>query len=591
MFCNNVSALSQVLVERHLQLSRDYGCSLTQAGAKCSKYDLRCKNCVSLSSHRDSQAYSREVFAKHCALFRRFFSVRVRPLLNVTTSPRMKTGSAPDTRRELEALLRSRVPLVVVETRDEPRALQLLTSLCSRLVAGTHTPLFQWTVTDGLKRVDIDLGGAQRHNSEPPEVLKSIRATDKAGIYVLLDFHPYLTDPVHVRLLKDICQDYAKCARTVVLLSHEIALPRELEHFAARFELAFPGRGERHMIVEKVAAEWTKVNGSRVRTDKKSLELLVENLAGLSTGDTERLARQAIFDDGALQLTDLPAVMQAKYALLNRSGVLAFEYDTAKFADLGGMNRLKEWLRQRRPAFDGSANTSVRLDPPKGLLLLGVQGCGKSVAARAATGIFGVPLLRLDFAAIHNKYIGESERNLRETLATADVMSPCVLWIDEIEKGVATGDGDSGTSRRLLGTFLTWLAEKKSKVFVVATANDISALPPELIRKGRFDEIFFVDLPSAAIRATILTIHASKRDVTLSEAHIAQLAEACDGFSGAEIEQAIVSAVYSAHAKNEPVSAAHVLQEIQATRPLSVVMGERIADLRAWAAERTVAAD
>jgi SpoVK/Ycf46/Vps4 family AAA+-type ATPase len=502
----------------------------------------------------------------------------------------MTTANAPDTRRELEALLRSRVPLVVIETRDEPRTLQLLTTMCGRLAAGVHTPLFQWTVTDGLKRTDIDLGGAQKHNADPPEVLKSIRATDKAGIYVLLDFHPFLADPIHVRLLKDICQDYGKCARTVVLLSHEVTLPRELEHFAARFQLAFPDRGERQMIVEKVANDWQKANGAKVRADRKSLELLVENLAGLSTGDTERLARQAIFDDGALELTDLPTVMQAKYQLLNRNGVLAFEYDTAKFADLGGMNRLKEWLRQRRPAFDGAA-AAAKLDPPKGLLLLGVQGCGKSVAARAAAGIFGVPLLRLDFASIHNKYIGESERNLRETLATADVMSPCVLWVDEIEKGVATGDGDSGTSRRLLGTFLTWLAEKKTKVFVVATANDISALPPELIRKGRFDEIFFVDLPAEAVRATILKIHADKRSVVLPDTHVSQLARACEGFSGAEIEQAIVSAVYSAHAKNETVSGAHVLQAINSTRPLSVVMAEKIADLRAWAAERTVSAD
>jgi SpoVK/Ycf46/Vps4 family AAA+-type ATPase len=504
----------------------------------------------------------------------------------------MTTTIAPDTRRELEALLRSRVPLVIIETRDEPRALQLLTSVCGRLAAGTHTPVFQWTVTDGLRRVDIDLGGAQRHNAEPGEVVKSIRATDKGGIYVLLDFHPFLADPIHVRLLKDICQGYAKTPRTVVLLSHEIVLPRELEHFAARFQLAFPDRGERQMIVERVATEWTQTNGSKVKADRKSLELLVENLAGLSTGDTERLARQAIFDDGALQLTDLPAVMQAKYELLNRQGVLAFEYDTAKFADLGGMARLKEWLKQRRPAFDGSSDSSgIRLDAPKGLLLLGVQGCGKSVAARAAAGIFGVPLLRLDFASIHNKYIGESERNLRETLSTADLMAPCVLWIDEIEKGIATGDGDSGTSRRLLGTFLTWLAEKKTKVFVVATANDISALPPELVRKGRFDEIFFVDLPKAAVRATILTIHSHKRGVALSEAHIEQLAQACEGFSGAEIEQAIVSAVYTAHATNETVNARHVLAEIKATRPLSIVMAEQIGELRAWAAERTVSAD
>ena len=281
-------------------------------------------------------------------------------------------------------------------------------------------------------------------------------------------------------------------ARTIVLISHEVALPRELEHLAARFRLAFPDRVERQAIIERVAGEWARTHGGKVRTDRKSLELLIENLGGLSVGDTERLARKAIFDDGALLPSDLPGVMQAKYELLNRGGVLSFEYDTAQFADLGGMARLKEWLKLRQPAFDGSA---PQLEAPKGVLLLGVQGCGKSVAARAAAGIYGVPLLRLDFGAIHNKYIGESERNLRETLATAGVMAPCVLWIDEIEKGVATGDGDSGTSRRLLGAFLTWLAERKTRVFVVATANDITALPPELIRKGRFDEIFFVDLP------------------------------------------------------------------------------------------------
>jgi hypothetical protein len=495
---------------------------------------------------------------------------------------------AHDSQRDLATLLQSRVPLIVIETRDEPRAIELITSLATRAANKAHTPVFQWTVTDGLRRIDIDLGGAQRHNAEPAEVLKSIRATDKAGLYVLLDFHPFLNDPVNVRLLKDICQTYARTARTLVLISHEIALPRELEHLSARFKVAFPNREERHLIVEKVASEWAKTHGGKVRTDRRSLELLVENLSGLSTGDTERLARKAVFDDGALLPSDLPAVMQAKYELLNRGGVLAFEYDTAQFADLGGMTKLKEWLRQRRPAFDGSA---PKLEAPKGVLLLGVQGCGKSIAAKAAAGIYGVPLLRLDFAAIHNKYIGESERNLRESLATADVLAPCVLWIDEIEKGVATGDGDSGTSRRLLGTFLTWLAEKKTKVFVVATANDISSLPPELIRKGRFDEIFFVDLPGAAVRADILKIHAKKRDLTLSDAEIERLAAACAGFSGAEIEQAIVSAVYAAHADNAPASAAHVLNELNATRPLSIVMAEKIAELRAWAKERTVQAE
>jgi SpoVK/Ycf46/Vps4 family AAA+-type ATPase len=499
----------------------------------------------------------------------------------------MSSGTELNAAHELELLLKSRIPLLAIETRDEPRALQLLASLTPRL-GPVHTPLFEWTVTDGLRRVDIDLGGAQRHNADPGEVLRSIRATPQAGIYVLLDFHPYFSDPTHVRLLKDICQGYSKTARTVVLISHELALPRELEHFVAHFRLAFPNREERRAIVEQVASDWAKANGSRVKTDRKSFELLVENLSGLATSDTERLARKAIFDDGALLPADLPVVMQAKYELLNRSGVLAFEYDTARFADLGGMNCLKAWLKQRHPAFDG---TAPQLDAPKGLLLLGVQGCGKSVAARAAAGIFGVPLLRLDFAALHNKFQGESERNLRETLATADVMAPCVLWIDEIEKGLATGDGDTGTSRRVLGSFLTWLADKKSRVFVVATANDISSLPPELVRKGRFDEIFFVDLPNAAVRAQILGIHANKRSCSLSDVELSTLAQASDGFSGAELEQAVVAAIYAAHGLNQQVSVGHVLHEIQATRPLSIVMSEQIGELRAWAAQRTVRAD
>jgi SpoVK/Ycf46/Vps4 family AAA+-type ATPase len=495
----------------------------------------------------------------------------------------------PDTRRELATLLKSRIPLIIIETRDEPRVLEMLASLAIELAHPVHTPVFQWTVTEGLRRTDVDLGGAQRSNSEPTDVLRSIRATSRGGIYVLLDFHPFVNDPIHTRLLKDICQGYERVPRTIVLLSHEITLPRELEHLAARFEMAFPSRLEREMIVQRVGREWSQHHGSGpARIDARALELLVENLAGLSTADTERLARKAIFNDGALAESDLPGVRQAKYALLNRGGALSYEHDTAGFADLGGMRRVKAWLERRRAAFDGSL---PEVEQPRGLLLLGVQGCGKSLAARAAAGIYGVPLLRMDFGSLYNKYHGESERNLRESLATAEVMAPCVLWIDEIEKGLATGDGDSGTSRRVLGTFLTWLAEKKGAVFVVATANDISALPPELIRKGRFDEIFFVDLPDEAVRAAVLGIHLQRRGLQIDEAELRALAHASDGFSGAELEQAVVSAIYVAHADEQEVSGRHLLGEIRATRPLATVMAERIAALRDWAADRTVPAD
>jgi SpoVK/Ycf46/Vps4 family AAA+-type ATPase len=287
-------------------------------------------------------------------------------------------------------------------------------------------------------------------------------------------------------------------------------------------------------------------------------------------------------------MSDIPEVLAAKYELLNRGGTLSYEPATAKFTDVGGMQNLRHWLTSRKPAFDGSA---PELDPPKGVLLLGVQGCGKSLAARAAAGIFGVPLVRLDFGALYTKWQGEAEKNLRESLQSAEGLSPCVLWVDEIEKALAEGDGDNGVSRRVLGTFLTWLAEQRSRIFVVATANDITTLPPELIRKGRFDEIFFVDLPGREARAEIIAIHAHRRGLILNAAELAALASRCEGFSGAEIEQAIVAALYSAHSTKQVVSAGLVAHEMQTTRPLAVVMAEKVAALRAWAAGRTVSAD
>ncbi|MEJ2129000.1 MAG: AAA family ATPase [Woeseiaceae bacterium] len=443
-----------------------------------------------------------------------------------------------DQRHDLEIILKSRTPIVVIETRDESRILDLLKTITIGGTAYDYMPLFRWTVTDGLQRLDIALE-PQPLNSEPGDVLKHIRAVSKPGIYVLLDFHPFLEDPVHVRLLKDICIRYREVARQIVLISHTVKLPGELESFSARFDMALPSEDERRKIVKRVADEWTEENpGARVQADSKAYELLIRNLAGLTYRDTEQLARNAIYVDGAITKSDLPNVMKAKYELLNRGGALQFEYDTAKFSDVGG-----------------------------------------------------VPLLRLDFGAIYDKYHGETERKLRESLKTADVMSPCVLWIDEVEKGIAGRGGETGTTQRVLGTFLTWMAEKKSQVFVVATANDISTLPPELVRKGRFDEIFFVDLPDKHIRASILAIHLTRRDQSLSRFRIEELAEAMKGFSGAEIEQAVVSALYAAHAQKEELRTRHILHEVEQTRPLSVVMDKKIHALREWADGRTVPCD
>jgi SpoVK/Ycf46/Vps4 family AAA+-type ATPase len=495
-----------------------------------------------------------------------------------------------DRQRDLELILKSGTPLVVIETRDETGMLAMLQRISLARAKGEYLPLFRWTITDGLQRLDISLE-PQLHNAMPTDVLRHIRAVTKPGVYVLLDFHPYLDDPVNVRLLKDICLRYAEVPRQLVLVSHQVVIPDDLRGYSARFEMALPTEKEREAMVRRTASQWASDNpGSQVSIDPKAYRLLIRNLAGLTDADTERLARNAIYSDGAISKSDLPTMMQAKYELLNSSGILRYEYDTAKFADVGGLQKLKKWLLQRKAAFL-STTGAAHLDAPKGILLIGVQGCGKSLAAKASAGVFGVPLLRLDFGALYNKYHGETERNLRETLKTADVMTPCVLWVDEIEKGIAGRDSETGTSQRVLATFLTWLAEKKNRVFVVATANDISALPPELVRKGRFDEIFFVDLPSMPIRAEIAGIHLANRGQVRERFDLRQLAEATEGFSGAEIEQAVVSALYDAHAAKEPLATSHLLKAVRATRPLSVVMAEKISSLRQWSAGRTVSSD
>ncbi len=293
---------------------------------------------------------------------------------------------------------------------------------------------------------------------------------------------------------------------------------------------------------------------------------------------------------GALCTSDLPEIMAAKYRLLSRDNGLSFEYDTAKFSDVAGMKKLKKWLDHRKEIFI-SDNPPKGLDRPKGVLLIGVQGSGKSLTAKAIAGVWGLPLLRLDMGSLFNKFIGETEKNLRAAIKTAEVMSPCVLWIDEIEKGISSGDDTTGTSDRVLGTILTWMAERKQPVFLAITANNIEALPPELIRKGRLDEIFFVDLPDNETRQEIFRIHLTKRDIPEDRFDLGRLAQISDGFSGAEIEQAVVSALYAAHAENSPLKQIQLLEELLNTKPLSVVMAEKVEQLRHWASTRTVSAN
>lgn len=484
---------------------------------------------------------------------------------------------------DLELILTSHTPVIVIESLEEIRVTQMLAQLGLRL----DRPMYQWAVTEGLKRLEADLG-VQKFTSEPREVLKHIKALSQPGYFLLLDFHPFLDDPIHVRLIKEIAQEYEQIAKTLIFLSHDFPIPAEIRHLTARFNLRLPDRAGIKMLIKEEARRWQSQTRRKVQVDPVAMERLASNLTGVTATDARRLIRSAIENDGAISRDDLPGLMKTKYELINQDGVIAFEYDTASFAEVAGLTRLKEWLSHRHKSFAGQTSS---LDQPRGIMLLGVQGAGKSLAAKAVAGAFSVPLLRIDFGILYNKYIGETEKNLRSALEIAESMAPCVLWMDEIEKGVSPGQTDDGVSLRILGTLLTWMAENRSQVFIVATANDIQRLPPELIRKGRLDEIFFIDLPGDEVRREIFDIHLRRRNQAPSGFDLELLASASEGFTGAEIEQAIVSALYAAQAQESKLDTRHLLAEIERTRPLSVVMAEKITQQREWAAGRTVAAD
>lgn len=489
---------------------------------------------------------------------------------------------------DLKLILKSSVALVVLETWDEPRALAMLQSLFKQ----DNVPAWRWSVTEGLEPLGFGVKPPEDEACKKPvEVLRHIKMYRPASAFVLCDLHPFLDDPETIRLLKDIALNHRFCEHKLVLISHRLKVPAEVSRYAASVSLSMPGDEEIMAIIREEARLWAKKNKQeRIKTDNVTLEKLVNNLKGLPHQDVRRLAHGAIADDGAITEEDLPELTRAKFELMDMEGVLHFEYSTAHFQDVAGLKKLKAWLDDRRHAIKKEAG-NVNLDPPKGVLLFGVQGGGKSLAAKAIAGVWGLPLLRLDMACLFNKYVGETERNLREALKLADVMSPCVLWMDEMEKGLAQGDSDSGTPQRLLGTLLTWMAERKSSVFMVATSNDISQLPPELMRKGRFDEIFFVDLPDKETRETIFSIHLRKRGCDPAQFDLAVLAETCEGFTGAEIEQAVVSAMYSSIARGESLDTNKIETAIQQTQPLSVIMSEKITQLRLWASERAIFAN
>lgn len=487
--------------------------------------------------------------------------------------------------KDLDLMLASRVRLIVIESWEERRVLELIAGLAVKRAMTWHS----WNQVDGLTR----LGFAAETDEQDPlcdaeKLLEYIRRHGGHDLFVLCDLHPFLDSSRVVRLLKSMAMRCDEDGPVIVLVSHALTLPPELQRLAVSFSLSMPSDEQLASIVREEAARWSAQNGGqRVRTDSRTLQQVVRNLRGITHAEARRLARNLIADDGAITQEELPQLNQAKFALLDMQGVLSFEQDTARFAEVGGLENFKRWLRQRQDAF---ARTSAG-ESPRGVMLVGVQGAGKSLAAKAVAGLWGLPLLRLDFASLYNKYIGETEKNLREALAMADAMQPCVLWVDEIEKGLAPDGADHGVGRRILGTLLTWMAERRSRVFLVATSNDVSQLPPELIRKGRLDEMFFVDLPQSRVREDIFRIHLMRRELNPERFDLPLLAAASEGFSGAEIEQAVVAAVYAGSAREDEVTDQDLVDALGSTSPLSVVMAEKLDALRAWARERAVMAD
>ena len=484
---------------------------------------------------------------------------------------------------QLEGLVDNGTPLVFVETADSSR----LEDICTRLSTRCARPYFRWSLASGLTR---NGGGTlMGPGAQPAQVLQHVLSIREPSLFLLLDLSKFLDDALIVSQLREIALRNRSMQHCLLMAGAALDVPADLRSAAVDFEPALPSLEEIEGLINEEAETWGRKRAKRVQATQAAIKTLARNLAGLSHADARRLIRGAIAD-GTLSDEDLPTLQDQKYKLLDQGGVLAFELNATKLADVAGLANLKKWLSQRRNVF--LAETPLPgLDPPKGLLLLGIQGGGKSLAAKSVAGAWGLPLLRLDFATLYNKYYGETERNLRDALKTSAVMAPCVLWIDEIEKGLASDGEDGGPGKRILGTLLTWMAERKEKVFLVATANDIASLPPELLRKGRFDEIFFVDLPKPETRAAIFEIHLKKRGQDPSKFDLPALATAADGFSGAEIEQAVVSGLYACAADSKPLDNDAIKAACAGTRPLSVVMAEKMLQLRMWAAERTVPAD
>ena len=486
-----------------------------------------------------------------------------------------------DNTADLRVLLASRHPLIVASTTDERRFLGIV----RRAAASLGLPVWTWSGTRGLAR---DGNDPQYLTAAPGRALDWVAALETAGVFVFADVHPALDDPLVVRRIKELAQA-GRPGQTLVLTGPAPRIPDELSGLALPWSLRPPDPEELERLVRRTVGDLRR-RAVAVDLDDDAVAALAGTLRGLSISDAERLIQRAALHDGSLGAGDVGFMRSAKAELLNVDGVLDLvEAEVGTLDEVGGLEGIKAWLERRSAGWE-AAGAAAGLEPPRGILLTGVPGCGKSLVAKTLARTWDVPLVLLDPGRLYGSYVGESEQRLRRALASVEAMAPVVLWIDEIEKGFGESRGDGGVSKRIFGTFLRWMQDRREGVFLVATANDVAGLPPELSRKGRFDEVFFVDLPDEVARRRIFGIQLERRSQPPGSFDLDRLAAAGGGFSGAEIEGAVVGGLYRALAEDRPLTTADVLTEMAATIPLSVSRAEEIAALRAWAQVRTVAA-
>lgn len=485
---------------------------------------------------------------------------------------------------DLKTLILSFHPVIVIETVEEERVRTIVAAATKNL----RLAFFEWSVTRGL--VMPPNTQAIHGTTDPFKLLRHIEGLSVEGVFLLKDFARHLDNPTVARQFREVAARFTRSRSTLVVTGQAIDLPAEVEHQAVPYQIALPGREELHATLEAVLRSVRSTSRIRMELGDEELDRLLRALSGMTINQARQAIAHAALEDGKLDPRDIERILERKAHAIREGGLLEYFPPGDNRYELGGFGKLKAWLDRARVGFSPEAR-SLNLKAPRGILLVGVQGCGKSLAAKAIAREWMLPLLKLDAGSLYDKFIGESEKRFRKAVSLAESMAPVVLWIDEIEKGITPGGAsasDGGLSQRLFGAFLTWLQEKREEVFVVATANDLFVLPPELIRKGRFDEIFFVDLPDEGERETILGIHLRLRKQDPRAFDLPTLVGASEGFSGAEIEQAVIAALYRAlHAKRR-LDTNILLQEMKETLPLSVSRREDIERLRATARDRFV---